>query len=103
MLQLGRQLPEVIGQEANYCQAKVSEYSSRMFSETDIVAFSDPNDILNYAISQDFSKKYLDSRLCVNVTNVNINVAKVIDAFGIGKFANKLDAHTGYTRDDRVA
>ncbi len=102
MLQLGRALPEVIGQEANYCQANGSEYSSRMFSETDVVAFSDPNDILSYAIPHNFSNKYLDSRLCVNVTNVNINVANVVDAFGIGKFANPLDAHSGYTRDDRV-
>jgi hypothetical protein len=102
MLQLGRYVPEITGQEANYCQTSASQYSSRMFSETDIVAFSDPNDILSYAISDDFSKKYLDSRLCVDVTNVNINVAKVIDAFGIGKFANPLDAHSGYTRDDRV-
>jgi hypothetical protein len=73
-----------------------------MFAETSIVAFNDPNDLLSYAIPHDFIEKYLDSRLCINVTNVNINIAKVIDAFGLGKIANPLEAHTGYTKDDRV-
>jgi hypothetical protein len=34
--------------------------------------------------------------------NVNINVAKVYDAFGLGKLANPMDAHVGYDNDDRV-
>ncbi len=102
MLQLGRELPEVIGQQADYCQAGGAKYSSRMFNETDIVAFSDPNDLLSYAIPHDFSEKYLDSRLCSHVTNININIAKVFDAFGIGKIANPLEAHVGYAKDDRV-
>jgi hypothetical protein len=102
MLQLGRELPEVTEQKAAYCEKTGAKYSSRLFSETSIVAFSDPNDILSYAIPHHFSEKFLDSRLCINVTNVNINVAKIIDAFGIGKFANPLDAHIGYSTDDRV-
>jgi hypothetical protein len=40
--------------------------------------------------------------LCIKVTNVNINVAKIFDAFGMGKFANPMDAHLGYSKDDRV-
>ena len=102
MLQLGRELPEVTAQQADYCQSNGSKYTSRMFAETSIVAFNDPNDLLSYAIPHDFIEKYLDSRLCINVTNVNINIAKVIDAFGLGKIANPLEAHTGYTKDDRV-
>ena len=102
MLQLGRELPEVTGQKVDYCVASGSKYSSRMFNETDIVAFSDPNDILSYAIPHHFSDKYLDSRLCSQVTNININIAKVFDAFGIGKIANPLEAHVGYAKDDRV-
>lgn len=102
MLQLGRELPEVAAQKADYCHSKGSKYSSRMFSETSIIAFSDPNDLLSYAIPHDFTEKYLDSRLCINVTNVNINVAKVVNAFGLGKFANPMEAHVGYTKDDRV-
>jgi len=66
------------------------------------VAFSDPNDLLSYAIPHNFNEKYLDSRLCIKVTNVNINVAKIFDAFGMGKFANPMEAHLGYTKDDRV-
>ena len=102
MLQLGRELPEVIAHKADYCQANGSKYASRMFAETSIVAFSDPNDLLSYAIPHDFAEKYLDSRLCVNVTNININVAKVFDAFGLGKIANPMEAHVGYSKDDRV-
>ena len=102
MLQLGRELPEVSKQKADYCLATGSHYSSRLFNETSIVAFSDPNDLLSYAIPHNFNEQYLDSRLCINITNININVAKVIDAFGMGKFANPMDAHLGYTKDDRV-
>ena len=102
MLQLGRELPEVTAQQADYCKSSGSKYTSRMFSETSVIAFSDPNDLLSYAIPDEFSEKYLDSRLCINVTNININVAKVFDAFGLGKIANPMEAHTGYTKDDRV-
>jgi hypothetical protein len=102
MLQVGRELPEVTGQKADYCSVGSPKYSSRMFNETSIIAFSDPNDLLSYAIPHDFSTKYLDSRLCANVTNININIAKVVDAFGIGKIANPMEAHIGYLKDDRV-
>jgi hypothetical protein len=102
MLQLGRELPEVTAQQADYCNANGSKYTSRLFAETSIVAFSDPNDLLSYAIPHDFTEKYLDSRLCINVTNININIAKVIDAFGLGKIANPMEAHVGYFKDDRV-
>ena len=102
MLQLGRELPEVAATKADYCQSNGSKYASRMFAETSIVAFSDPNDLLSYAIPHDFTEKYLDSRLCINVTNININIAKVFDAFGLGKIANPMEAHVGYSKDDRV-
>ena len=102
MLQLGRKLPEVTNQNGAYCQPAGVKYQNRMLSKTPIVAFSDPNDLLSYAIPQDFAEKYLDSRLCVDVTNVNINVAKIINAFSLGKVANPLDAHVGYDSDDRV-
>jgi len=70
--------------------------------KTSIIAFSDPNDLLSYAIPQEFEDRNLDSRLCAEVTNININVAKVIDLLGFGKFANPLTAHTGYDSDERV-
>ncbi|MGR9085914.1 MAG: hypothetical protein ACU841_02445 [Gammaproteobacteria bacterium] len=102
MLQLGRELPEVAGQYADYCDPKGDRYNKRMVRETSIVAFSDPNDLLSYGIPPGFSDKYLDSRLCANITNININVAKVMDAFGISDLANPLEAHVGYDTDDRV-
>lgn len=102
MLQLGRELPEVSGQSANYCDPKGDHYNKRMVSETSIIAFSDPNDLLSYGIPPGYSEKYLDSRLCARITNININVAKVMDAFGISDLANPLQAHVGYDQDDRV-
>lgn len=99
MLQLGRTLPEVTGQTEVYCSAEGEHYQQRMVSQTNIIAFSDPNDLLSYALPLDFAEKYLDSRLCVDITNININIAKVIDAFGLGTFANPLVAHIGYDTD----
>lgn len=102
MLQLGRKLPEVSGQKNAYCKPDGEKYGQRMLSKTPIVAFSDPNDLLSYAIPHGFVEKYLDSRLCIDVTNVNINVATVFDVFGLGKLANPLEAHVGYDNDDRI-
>lgn len=102
MLQLGRELPEVSSQKANYCTPGAPYYNERMVSKTSLIAFSDPNDLLSYAIPPGFSDDYLDSRLCLEVTNININVAKIIDAFGLGKIADPMEAHIGYDSDDRV-
>ncbi len=102
MLQLGRSLPAISNQHQTYCKADGEKYAERMLAKTSIIAFSDPNDLLSYAIPPDFVSKYLDSRLCLNVTNININVAKVYDAFGLGKLANPMEAHIGYDTDDRV-
>jgi hypothetical protein len=102
MLQLGRTLPEVSMQEDSYCKAEGDKYLERMVSKTPIIAFSDPNDLLSYALPPGFVEKYIDSRLCTDVTNVNINVAHIYDVFGLGNFANPMDAHIGYDTDDRV-
>ncbi len=102
ILQLGRTLPDVYGKEHAYCEPFGTNYPDRMLAKTSVIAFSDPNDILSYAIPPGFIEKYLDSRLCLEVTNVNINVATVFDAFGVGKMANPLEAHIGYDTDDRV-
>ena len=102
MLQLGRAMPEISNQADAYCEKNGTKYNDRMLAKTSIIAFSDPNDLLSYAIPTSFVNKYLDSRLCINVTNININVAKIYDAFGLGKLANPMDAHVGYDTDDRV-
>ena len=102
MLQLGLNLPQANGKTSEYCQQSGAHYSERMLAKTSIIAFSDPNDLLSYGIPDSFADKYLDSRLCVEVTNININVASVIDVFGLGEVANPLEAHIGYDTDDRV-
>ena len=102
MLQLGRELPEVAGQEASYCEPNGADYNKRMLKEADVIAFSDPNDLLSYGIPPGFAEKYIDSRLCAKITNVNINIAKVMDAFGLADLANPMQAHVGYDQDDRV-
>lgn len=102
MLQLGRKIPESTNQKEAYCTAEGEKYAQRMLTRTPIIAFSDPNDLLSYAIPPGFVEKYLDSRLCIDVTNININIANEYDLFGLGKFANPMDAHIGYDTDDRV-
>lgn len=104
MLQMGRDVPEKTGMRDAYCRTDGELYESRFFSATSIIAFSDPNDLLSYAIPDGFAENYLDSRLCVDITNININinVAQIIDVFGIGDMANPLAAHLGYDGDDRV-
>ncbi len=102
MLQLGRELPEVVGERAAYCEAGGVNYQHRSVSQTEIIAFSDPNDLLSYGIPTGFAEKYIDTRLCTSITNVNINIAKVMDAFGITDMANPMEAHVGYDQDDRV-
>lgn len=102
LLQMGRKIPEFHGNQNEYCTPAGSHYADRILNKTTIIAFSDPNDLLSYAIPQGFVENYLDARLCIDVVNVNINVAEVIDLAGLGGFANPLTAHTGYDRDDRV-
>ena len=75
--------------------------NKRVFEKVNIIAFSDPNDLLSYEVPQDFVDNYLDSRMCPEVTNVSLNVADVISAFGVG-VVNPVTAHTEYDNDDRV-
>jgi len=101
ILQLGRELPEVTGQRDAYCRADGAHYNSRLLNQTYVIAFSDPNDILSYAIPPGFMMNNIDSRLCAYKTNITINVANVVDLMGIS-YANPLEAHSGYKTDDRV-
>ncbi len=101
MFQVTRETPEITGQHGAYCRAGGEHYNLRTLSDTDIIAFNDPNDILSYTITQEFMDQYLDSRLCIDTTNININVADVTGAFGFD-YANPGDAHGGYETDERV-
>jgi hypothetical protein len=101
MFQVTREIPEITGQYDAYCRAEGEHYNSRILSNTDIIAFSDPNDILSYTITQEFMDRYLDSRLCIDTTNININVADITGVFGMD-YANPLDAHNAYETNERV-
>jgi hypothetical protein len=101
LLQLGRELPEVAGKDADYCKPEGRYYNQRMVSETSIIAFSDPNDLLSYGIPPGYQEQYIDSRLCSDITNISINVSPVIQAFGMTA-VRPGPAHMGYDQDDRV-
>lgn len=101
ILQIGRPLPRVHNQIDTYCSAGGAKYRQRIFKGLNIVAFSDPNDLLSYAIPQTFADKYIDSRICPLVTNVSVNVAPEIAAFGLG-IVNPVEAHTAYDNNPKV-
>lgn len=101
ILQLDHPLPKVHNQINAYCSPKGKKYGERLFKGVNIVAFSDPNDILSYAIPQDFVDEYIDSRICPLVTNVSVNVAPEISAFGVG-IVNPVAAHTQYDNNQKV-
>lgn len=101
ILLIDRPLPRVHNQFDSYCRRAGKAYNKRIFKGINIVAFSDPNDILSYAIPQTFADKYIDSRLCPLVTNVSVNVAPEISALGFG-IVNPVEAHTFYDRSPKV-
>lgn len=101
ILMIAKPLPRVHNQQRSYCSPGGKNYHRRVFKGTNIIAFSDPNDILSYTIPQSFADEYIDSRICPLVTNVSINVAPEISAFGIG-VVNPVEAHTYYERDNKV-
>jgi len=102
LLELGRKPATVRRQIAKYCRPDGELRSQRILGKLPIYAFSDPNDLLSYPIPPNFANEYLDSRLCPKVTNIAINVAKLISLFGLGEFANPASAHGDYDHDERV-
>ena len=73
-----------------------------MFQVTELIAFSDPNDLLSYPIPDAFVRDHVNSRLCPKQVNVTINIARVRSVLGLGEFANPLTAHVDYDDDERV-
>jgi hypothetical protein len=102
LLQSGLEPAAVRDAVPDYCVAGGGHYQERMFKETELIAFSDPNDLLSYPIPDKFVRDDVDSRLCPKQVNVTINVAPVADLAGLGEFANPLAAHVDYENDDRV-
>lgn len=102
LLQLGRKKPKVTSQIEEYCQENGVHWDDRLFKQLNIVAFSDPNDLLSYGIPAKFAREKIDSRICPKITNIEINVADVTSLFGIGEFSNPADAHNDYDNDEQV-
>jgi len=102
LLQSGLEPARIRDAVPAYCRPDGAHYAQRLFKETELVAFSDPNDLLSYPIPDRFVRDYVDSRLCPRQVNVTINVAPVSDLIGLGEFANPLAAHVNYENDERV-
>lgn len=102
LLQLGFSVPEVTGMVDDYCKPTGDLYNERLFSEVEVVAFSDPNDLLSYAIPPNFAARYLDSRICPVIVNVLVNVAQPVGVPVLGSVVNPMTAHLDYETDQRV-
>jgi hypothetical protein len=102
LLQSGLEPAGVQGAVPAFCHPDGAEFANRAFRETELIAFSDPNDLLSYPIPDAFVRDHVDSRLCPKQVNVTINIAHVRSVLGLGEFANPLTAHSGYDDDERV-
>jgi hypothetical protein len=102
LLQSGLEPASVQGAVPAYCLPAGANYADRLFKTTELIAFSDPNDLLSYPIPDAFVRDHVDSRLCPKQVNVTINIAPVSSLLGLGEFANPLAAHIDYDDDERV-
>jgi hypothetical protein len=101
LLEAGREGQQVTGQVGAYCGPSPAK-PGRFFAKTELIAFSDPNDLMSYPVPDKFADRYIESRLCPSVTNVTINVVAASSLLGLGDVANPLSAHLGYAADERV-
>lgn len=102
LLQLAHKNPAVTDKLGEYCGPGAPRTGERIIRDLNIVAFSDPNDILSYPVHPHFAQNYMDSRICPDVMNVSLNVAPVRNIFGATNFADPLAAHSNYMADERV-
>lgn len=102
LLQMGRDAPANSGMADDYCLSGSPKADQRVMKRMNIVAFSDPNDILSYPVPPDFAERNIDSRICPDVRNVSLHITTEKNLFDTLSFANPLDAHNGYMEDDRV-
>lgn len=103
LLEAGVAPQEVRGEAARFCQPDSPERARRFFARTDLVAISDPNDVMSYPVPPEWVDAYVESRLCPRPINLFIDIAPVSNLFGVGEVANPLAAHTEYDKDARVA
>jgi hypothetical protein len=103
LLEAGVDPQELVGQGARFCAPGAPEAERRFFARTDLVAISDPNDLMSYPVPAEWVDTHVEARICPRPINVFINVAPVSSLLGLGELANPLAAHTGYDTDERVA
>ena len=101
LLQMGEPPPAIAKQRPQYCSPNAPKIRERWFKSLSIVAFSDPNDILSYAIPQSFTDDFMDSRLCATTTNVLVSTAREV-SLAVTSIASPQVAHTAYDSDERV-
>ncbi|MDJ0776878.1 MAG: hypothetical protein QNJ85_03375 [Gammaproteobacteria bacterium] len=58
--------------------------------------------MFSYAVTPEYVKRYVDSRLCPSVTNVQIQIATITNILGRREIANPETAHVDYEIDSRV-
>ena len=102
LLQSGLEPASVRDAVPAYCLPEGANYADRLFKATELIAFSDPNDLLSYPIPDAFVRDHVDSRLCPRQVNITINITPVSSLLGLGEFANPLAAHLDYDDDARV-
>ena len=59
LLEAGREGQQVVGQVGAYCGPNATK-PGRFFAKTQIVAFSDPNDLMSYPVPDQFADKYVE-------------------------------------------
>ncbi len=102
LLQMGFPTPPLVGQLDAFCRPDGARFKERYYRRLNITAFSDPNDILSYAIAPRFGDDFVDSRTCPQFNDVLVNVAAVQSLPVVGGIANPLNAHNDYEVDQRV-
>ncbi len=102
LLQPASSVPRVTGSREAYCRSGAPRAADRLLRRLDLIAITDPNDLLSFPVPQHWIDAYVDPRLCTEVRNVTINVAHVRNLPLLGEFADPLTAHTGYVGDARV-
>ena len=101
LLQMGRSSTPHTGQWNDYCRPDGDKYPQRLFKLLNVVAISDPNDLLSYGLEPNSADNYLDSSLCPLISNVSITTTTAVDV-GFGEISNPLSAHTNYQQNPYV-
>lgn len=87
------------GTYADYCQPGGKHYAERRLKTLQVVAFSDPNDLLSYSLEPNTAP--IHAALCPQVSNISIETVPAADILGT-KMTHPLAAHTTYKKDSRI-